>query len=130
MQQIRYEHIIPEMLYYFSARIARLESLGVNDIIIDPGFGFGKTLEHNYELMAHLEEFHIFELPVLVGVSRKSMIYRLLGGTPQDSLNGTTVLDTVALMKGAHILRVHDVREAVEAVRITEKLKIESGYDK
>ena len=104
--------------------------LGVKDIILDPGFGFGKTLEHNYELMAHLEEFHIFELPVLVGVSRKSMIYKLLGGTPQDSLNGTTVLDTVALMKGAHILRVHDVREAVEAVRITEKLKIESGYDK
>ena len=104
--------------------------LGVKDIILDPGFGFGKTLEHNYELLAHLEEFHIFELPVLVGVSRKSMIYKLLGGTPQDSLNGTTVLDTVALMKGAHILRVHDVREAVEAVRITEKLKIESGYDK
>ena len=103
---------------------------GVKDIILDPGFGFGKTLEHNYELLAHLEEFHIFELPVLVGVSRKSMIYKLLGGTPQDSLNGTTVLDTVALMKGAHILRVHDVREAVEAVRITEKLKIESGYDK
>ena len=101
-----------------------------NDSFFDPGFGFGKTLEHNYELMAHLEEFHIFELPVLVGVSRKSMIYKLLGGTPQDSLNGTTVLDTVALMKGAHILRVHDVREAVEAVRITEKLKIESGYDK
>ena len=82
------------------------------------------------KLLAHLEEVHIFELPVLVGVSRKSMIYKLLGGTPQDSLNGTTVLDTVALMKGAHILRVHDVREAVEAVRITEKLKIESGYDK
>ena len=103
----------------------QLRDLGVKDIILDPGFGFGKTLEHNYELMAHL-----FELPVLVGVSRKSMIYKLLGGTPQDSLNGTTVLDTVALMKGAHILRVHDVREAVEAVRITEKLKIESGYDK
>ena len=96
------------------------------DIILDPGFGFGKTLEHNYELMAHLEEFHIFELPVLVGVSRKSMIYKLLGGTPQDSLNGTTILDTVALMKGAHILRVHDVREAVETVRIVEKIKKES----
>ena len=122
MQQTRYEHIIPEMLYYFSERIARLESLGVNDIIIDPGFGFGKTLEHNYELMAHLEEFSIFELPLLVGVSRKSMIYRLLGGTPQDALNGTTVLDTVALMKGANILRVHDVREAVEAVRMVEKI--------
>ena len=93
-------------------------------------FGFGKTLEHNYELMAHLEEFSIFELPLLVGVSRKSMIYKLLGGTPQDSLNGTTVLDTVALMKGANILRVHDVREAVEAVRIVDKLRTESEYGK
>ena len=97
---------------------------------LDPGFGFGKTLEHNYELMAHLEEFSIFELPLLVGVSRKSMIYKLLGGTPQDSLNGTTVLDTVALMKGANILRVHDVREAVEAVRIVDKLRTESEYGK
>ena len=104
----------------------QLRELGLKDIILDPGFGFGKTLEHNYELMAHLEEFSIFELPLLVGVSRKSMIYKLLGGTPQDSLNGTTVLDTVALMKGAHILRVHDVREAVEAVRIVEKLKSEN----
>ena len=95
----------------------------MKDIILDPGFGFGKTLEHNYELMAHLEEFGIFELPLLVGVSRKSMIYRLFGTTPQEALNGTTVLDTVALMKGADILRVHDVREAVESVRLIEKLK-------
>ena len=125
-----YDNLIKDVFLYFARKVQQLRDLGVKDIILDPGFGFGKTLEHNYELMAHLEEFHIFELPVLVGVSRKSMIYKLLGGTPQDSLNGTTVLDTVALMKGAHILRVHDVREAVEAVGITEKLKIESGYDK
>ncbi|WP_303011779.1 dihydropteroate synthase [uncultured Bacteroides sp.] len=125
----RYENLIKEVFLYFSRKVQQLRDLGVKDIILDPGFGFGKTLEHNYELMAHLEEFRIFELPLLVGVSRKSMIYKLLGGTPQDSLNGTTVLDTVALMKGANILRVHDVREAVEAVRITEKIKEESGYD-
>ena len=118
--------IINDVFLYFARKVQQLRDLGVKDIILDPGFGFGKTLEHNYELMAHLEEFHIFELPVLVGVSRKSMIYKLLGGTPQDSLNGTTVLDTVALMKGAHILRVHDVREAVETVRIVEKIKKES----
>ena len=121
-----YENLIKEVFLYFARKVQQLRDLGVKDIILDPGFGFGKTLEHNYELMAHLEEFHIFELPVLVGVSRKSMIYKLLGGTPQDSLNGTTILDTVALMKGAHILRVHDVREAVETVRIVEKIKKES----
>ena len=120
-----YENLIKEVFLYFARKVQQLRDLGVKDIILDPGFGFGKTLEHNYELMAHLEEFHI-ELPVLVGVSRKSMIYKLLGGTPQDSLNGTTILDTVALMKGAHILRVHDVREAVETVRIVEKIKKES----
>ena len=87
-----------------------------------PGFGFGKTLDHNYQLLAHLEEFRIFGLPLLVGVSRKSMIYRLLGTTPQESLNGTTVLDTLCLMKGADILRVHDVRQAVETVQIVEKM--------
>ena len=131
MQQApHYDNLMKEVFMYFARKVQQLRELGLKDIILDPGFGFGKTLEHNYELMAHLEEFSIFELPLLVGVSRKSMIYKLLGGTPQDSLNGTTVLDTVALMKGAHILRVHDVREAVEAVRITEKLKIESGYDK
>ena len=92
--------------------------LGVNDIILDPGFGFSKTLEQNYQLMSHLKEFSIFELPLLVGVSRKSMIYKLLGGTPADSLNGTTVLNTYALLNGANILRVHDVREAVEAIRV------------
>lgn len=119
----RYGNLLKEVFLYFARKVQQLRDLGVKDIILDPGFGFGKTLEHNYELMANLEEFSIFELPLLVGVSRKSMIYKLLGGTPQESLNGTSILDTVALMKGAHILRVHDVREAVEAVKIVEKLK-------
>ena len=118
-----YDNLMKEVFLYFATKVQQLRDLGVKDIILDPGFCFGKTLEHNYELMAHLDEFSVFELPLLVGVSRKSMIYKLVGGTPQDSLNGTTVLDTVALMKGAHILRVHDVREAVEAVRMTEKIK-------
>ncbi len=125
-----YDNLMKEVFMYFARKVQQLRELGLKDIILDPGFGFGKTLEHNYELMAHLEEFSIFELPLLVGVSRKSMIYKLLGGTPQDSLNGTTVLDTVALMKGANILRVHDVREAVEAVRIVDKLRTESEYGK
>ena len=118
-----YENLLKEVFMYFARKVRQLRDWGMKDIILDPGFGFGKTLEHNYELMAHLEEFGIFELPLLVGVSRKSMIYRLFGATPQEALNGTTVLDTVALMKGADILRVHDVREAVEAVRLIEKLK-------
>lgn len=117
-----YDNLLKEIFLYFAKKVQQLRDLGVKDIILDPGFGFGKTLEHNYELMAHLEEFSIFELPLLVGVSRKSMIYHLLGGTPQDALNGTTVLDTVALMKGADILRVHDVREAVEAVKMVNKI--------
>lgn len=104
-------------------RIDRLHLMGVNDVVVDPGFGFGKILDDNYRLMAHLEELHLLECPLLVGVSRKSMIYKFLGVTPDEALNGTTVLHTIALMKGAHILRVHDVRAAVEAVAITEKLK-------
>lgn len=123
-----YDNLLKEVCMYFARKVQQLRDLGVKDMILDPGFGFGKTLEHNYQLMAHLEEFRIFELPLLVGISRKSMIYKLLGGTPQDSLNGTTVLNTLALMKGANILRVHDVREAVETVRIVEKMKEEGGY--
>ena len=119
----QYDHFLKEIFYYFSEKVQKLRDLGVKDIIIDPGFGFGKTLEHNYELMNHLEEFSLFELPLLVGVSRKSMIYKLLGTTPEEALNGTTALNTVALLKGAHILRVHDVREAVETVRIIGKMK-------
>ena len=121
----QYDHFLKEVFYYFSEKVQRLRDLGVKDIIIDPGFGFsfGKTLEHNYELMNHLEEFSLFELPLLVGVSRKTMIYKLLDITPQEALNGTTVLNTVALLKGANILRVHDVKEAVETVRIIGKMK-------
>lgn len=113
-----YDNLRQEVMLYFAERIDRLCQMGAKDIIVDPGFGFGKTMEHNYELMAHLEDFHVFGLPLLVGISRKSMIYKLLGGTPQTSLNGTTVLNTIALTKGAHILRVHDVKEAVETKRI------------
>ncbi len=118
-----YDNLLAEMLRYFATRIHRLHEMGVKDIILDPGFGFAKTLQHNYELMRRLEDLHVLGLPMLVGISRKSMIYRLLGGTPQDALNGTTVLNTIALAKGAAILRVHDVREAVEAVRITNRMR-------
>ena len=118
-----YDNLRQEVMLYFAERIDRLCQMGVKDIIVDPGFGFGKTMEHNYELMAHLEDFHVFGLPLLVGISRKSMIYKLLGGTPQTSLNGTTVLNTIALTKGAHILRVHDVKEAKETKRIVGMCK-------
>ncbi len=118
-----YDNLRQEVMLYFAERIDRLCQMGVKDIIVDPGFGFGKTMEHNYELMAHLEDFHVFGLPLLVGISRKTMIYKLLGGTPQTSLNGTTVLNTIALTRGAHILRVHDVKEAVEAKRIVGMCK-------
>ena len=117
-----YDNLLKEIFMYFAKKIQQLRDLGVKDIVLDPGFGFGKTLEHNHALMAHLEEFKVFELPLLVGISRKSMIYRLFGSTPQEALNGTTVLDTIALMKGADIIRVHDVREAVEAVKMVEKI--------
>lgn len=123
MQQApAYDDLLREVMIYFAERVLRLRELGVKDIIADPGFGFGKTLAHNYELMAHLEEFRMLEVPLLVGVSRKSMIYKLLGGGPEEALNGTTVLNTIALMKGAHILRVHDVLPAAEAVRMATAL--------
>ncbi|KAA6338121.1 Dihydropteroate synthase [termite gut metagenome] len=118
-----YDNVIKEVFIYFAETVQALYSLGVKDIILDPGFGFGKTLEHNYKLMSRLEDFNMFELPVLVGISRKSMITGLLGNTPQEALNGTTVLNTIALMKGVHIIRVHDVKEAVEAVKIVENMK-------
>lgn len=125
-QQPHYDNLLKEIFQYFACKVQQLRDLGVNDIILDPGFGFGKTVNHNYELLAHIEEFRIFELPLLVGVSRKSMIYRLLGTTPQEALNGTTVLDTICLLKGTNILRVHDVREAVETVKIVEAMKRQS----
>ena len=117
-----------ELMYDLAERIGRLHLMGVNDVIVDPGFGFGKTLDDNYRLMAHLEELHLLECPLLVGVSRKSMIYKHLEITPAEALNGTTVLHAVALTKGAHILRVHDVKAAREAILITEKLKAMSEF--
>ena len=119
-----YDNVVKEVLYYFSEKVQKMRDLGAKDIIIDPGFGFGKTVEHNYMLLDKLEEFRIFDLPILVGISRKSMIYRLLGNTPEDALNGTTVLNTISLMKGANILRVHDVKEACEAVKIYCKMVV------
>jgi len=109
-----------EVLDFFIKKITTLRKSGINDIIIDPGFGFGKTLTHNYELLKKLDYFKILNLPILVGVSRKSMINKLLKLIPEKGLNGTTVLHTIALLKGARILRVHDVKEAKEAIKITE----------
>ena len=121
-QHCDYQNLTADILLYFSKKIEQLHLMGINDVIIDPGFGFSKTLEQNYELMRHLADFSLFEKPLLVGISRKSMIYKLLGGTPTESLNGTTVLNTYALLNGANILRVHDVKAAVEAVRIFKQL--------
>ena len=123
-----YKDLIKEISMYFSERIRLLNQMGVNDIILDPGFGFGKTLEHNYLLLDRLDFFRIFDLPVLVGVSRKGMVTRVLGNTAPEALNGTTAVNTLALLKGAHILRVHDVREATEAIKITEMLKSQHEF--
>ncbi len=117
-----YDDLLTEMLQYFGSKVQQLHELGVKDVILDPGFGFAKTLEHNYELMNRMQDLQVLGLPMLVGVSRKSMIYRLLGGTPEGALNGTSVLNTLALLKGASILRVHDVKEAVEVVQIVKKM--------
>lgn len=118
-----YDNIVKETLFYFSKKIATLRNLGVNDIITDVGFGFGKTLEHNYELLNNLELFEHLSTPNLVGISRKSMLYKPLNIQPEDALNTTTAANTIALLKGANILRVHDVKEAVEAIKIVELLK-------
>ena len=112
-----------DMLLSFTEKVQRLRDFGARDIILDPGFGFGKTLEQNYEVMGELEKLQVLELPLLVGVSRKSMIFKKFGYTPNEALNGTTVLNTLALTKGASILRVHDVREAVECCKIVSQLK-------
>ncbi|MDI1316935.1 dihydropteroate synthase [Flavobacterium sp.] len=117
-----YENITKEMLFYFSEKVAEARSLGINDLIIDPGFGFAKTLEQNFEVMKNLELFQMLELPILVGVSRKSMIYKTLETSADFALNGTTVLNTIALQKGANILRVHDVKEAVETIKLVSHL--------
>lgn len=112
-----------DMLIAFARETQELYALGAKDIILDPGFGFGKTLDENYKIYHHMERLQVLDLPLLVGISRKSMIYKLLGGDPTTSLNGTTVLNTIALQKGASILRVHDVREAVEACKIYERMQ-------
>ena len=112
--------LVPAVLRYLSERVDRLLELGQKDILLDPGFGFGKTLEENYELLDALPALQAFGLPLLVGVSRKSMVYRLLGTSPQEGLNGTTVLHTLALERGARVLRTHDVRPAIETIRIVE----------
>lgn len=117
-----YEHLMKEVFSFFAKKVELLNSMGVNDIIIDPGFGFSKNLDQNYELLAKLDEFKIFELPLLVGLSRKSMIYNYLNSKPEQALNGTTVLNTIALTNGANILRVHDVKEAFDTVMLHNKL--------
>ncbi len=118
-----YSDVVKEIMLNLSDKVNTLKLLGVNDIIVDPGFGFGKNQTHNYELLNRLDSFRLFELPLLVGLSRKTMIWKLLGVSPEESLNGTTALNTLALMGGADILRVHDVREAVETVRLVSELK-------
>ncbi len=118
----QYDDMIKDILYYFSERIATARSFGINDLIVDPGFGFAKTLEQNYELMHKLDLFKMLELPMLVGVSRKSMIYKTLEINADQALNGTTFMNTIALTKGAKILRVHDVKEAVECVQLYSKM--------
>ncbi|MCF8357204.1 MAG: dihydropteroate synthase [Prolixibacteraceae bacterium] len=122
-QNPTYKNVTKDVIKQLSEGVYRLHEMGVSDVIIDAGFGFGKTLAHNYELFNQLDTFRLFELPVLVGVSRKSMIYKLLKITPEESLNGTTVLNTLALQAGADILRVHDVKPAMEAVKIFNQLK-------
>ncbi|MBO5172139.1 MAG: dihydropteroate synthase [Bacteroidaceae bacterium] len=113
-----YDNLMCEVFRSLGERVEELHEMGVADVIVDPGFGFGKTMAQNYEMMARLGEFRLLGCPILVGISRKSMVYRLLDTTPEESLNGTTALNTIALMNGASILRVHDVREAVEAIKI------------
>lgn len=124
MQELaEYKNVSIEVSNYFSDKIAALRALGVKDVILDPGFGFSKTIDHNYEMLQHLEDLQIFGLPILVGVSRKGMIHKFLQTSPAEALNGTTVLNTIALMKGANILRVHDVKEAVECVNLVQKMQ-------
>ena len=115
-----YDDVVKDVLFYFSKKISELRDLGINDVISDVGFGFGKTLEHNYELLNNLELFQNLETPMLVGLSRKSMLFKPLEISPNDALNATTSANTIALLKGANILRVHDVKEAIEAIKIVQ----------
>ncbi len=121
--QTGYKQLVPDIIHYLSGRINQLKSLGINDIIIDPGFGFGKTREQNFELLQQLEAFRILDFPLLVGISRKSMIYSTLNITPDEALNGTTALHMAALERGANILRVHDVKEAIQTVKLFTLLR-------
>jgi len=114
-----YTNVTIEIISYFQQKIKQLQAKGIHDIIIDPGFGFGKTLAHNYQLLSELEEFKQFGIPILVGTSRKSMIYKLLDNSPEQALNGTSITNTIALQKGVNILRAHDVKEAIECIKIT-----------
>ncbi|MCA0930981.1 dihydropteroate synthase [Lutimonas saemankumensis] len=122
-QHSTYKNLVKEMIFYFSEKVFELRQMGVNDLIIDPGFGFSKNLQQNYELLGKLDFLKTLNLPILTGISRKSMLYRLLEIDPEKALNATTVANTIALLKGAHILRVHDIKEAVEAVEIIQKMK-------
>ncbi len=122
-QQVQYTHLMTEILQYFGSKTQQLHEMGVKDVILDPGFGFAKTMEQNYHLMGHLKDLQVLGLPLLVGISRKSMIFRLLETSPQEALNGTTMLNTLALCRGANILRVHDVKECVEVVRMYNMMK-------
>ncbi|MFI5450904.1 dihydropteroate synthase [Pedobacter sp. UC225_61] len=122
-QNPTYHNIVEEISTYFSEKLAILNKLGVKDIIIDPGFGFAKTISHNYELLQQMEQLNSFKLPILVGFSRKSMVTKVLNNKSIDALNGTTILNTSALLKGAKILRVHDVKEAMECITLTERIK-------
>tara|TARA_R110000751_G_scaffold29734_1_gene76358 strand:+ start:82085 stop:82867 length:783 start_codon:yes stop_codon:yes gene_type:complete len=118
-----YDNMVNDLRFYFSEKIRETTSKKINDVIIDPGFGFAKTTAQNYTLLNHLDMFQTFGLPILIGLSRKSMIYKVLGSSPQEALNGTTALHTVALLKGANIIRAHDVKEASECIKLVEALK-------
>ena len=131
-QNPQYENVVKDVMDYFSEKLEKIKLLGINDVILDPGFGFGKTVDNNYQLLKHLDDFKIFELPILVGLSRKSMINKVLETSPDEALNGTSVLNTLALINGVNILRVHDVKEAKEAIKLTEKFlnsKLDNWYE-
>ena len=123
-QYAEYKNVSLEVLDYFIKKVEECRLAGINDVIIDPGFGFAKTIQHNFELLNQLEVFKILDRPFLVGISRKSTIYKTLGVTAQEALNGTTVLNTAALLKGANILRVHDVKEAMEAIKLINAIQL------
>lgn len=123
MQQlVQYENVFDEVYFYFTERLAKLKSLGINELIIDPGFGFAKTTEQNYVLLDKLDQFKSLGLPLLAGLSRKSMVYKTLETDAEGALNGTISANTIALMKGASILRVHDVKPAIDAIKIVQQL--------